>query len=263
MEDIKLWKHGAPGAIGNGIEDTPSLKPFTLEGDEEKAAIIICPGGGYVDRAWHEGEPVAKWLNRIGIHAFVLNYRVAPYSHPYPFMDACRAVSYVRFNAVKWNINSKKIGILGFSAGGHLAAMVGTHFTDSYVKSKDEIDKISCRPDLMVLAYPVISFDKYTHEGSKVNLLGEEVDDESIFYFSNEHNVTDSTPPTFLWHTADDESVHVQNSILFSVALKEKNIPFELHIYDSGPHGMGLANEDVHVGSWTRLCAEWLKRQGF
>ncbi len=263
MEEIKLWGNSVPGAMGDSIEDTPSLKPFILEGDEKRAAIVICPGGGYVTKAWHEGVPVAQWLNSIGIHAFVLNYRVAPYRHPYPFMDACRAIRYVRFNADMWNVDPEKIGILGFSAGGHLAAMVGTHFMDSYVEAKDKIDEISCRPDLMVLAYPVISFGEYTHEGSKYNLLGEDLDCESLVYFSHEKNVTDSTPPTFIWHTADDESVPVQNSILFSMALKEKDIPFELHIYPSGPHGMGLADDNDHVGSWTKLCAKWLRCQGF
>lgn len=263
MEEIKLWAEGAPGARGEGIEDTPSLKPFIVECKESRPGIVICPGGGYECKVPHEGAPIAKWLNSIGIHAFVLNYRVAPYRHPYPFIDACRAISYVRFNAHRWNIDNEKIGILGFSAGGHLAAMVGTHFTDSYIESKDEIDKVSCRPDVMILSYPVISFGKFTNEGSTINLLGKEPDRESILYFSNEYHVTDKTPPTFIWHTADDEVVSVQNSILFSMALKEKDRPFEMHIYESGPHGMGLADGDDHVGSWKELCAKWLKKQGF
>lgn len=264
MREILLWSDGAPGAKGSTKEDTPSIMPYVINDGIKHGAIVICPGGGYVRRAFHEGEPVAFWLNSIGISAFVLNYRVAPfYRHPYPFMDVQRAIRYVRYHAIDWNIAPDHIGIMGFSAGGHLASTLGTHFDYGCSDAEDPIDRISCRPDAMVLCYPVITFGEYSHNGSMVNLLGDNPSDDMIRFLSNELHVSPDTPPTFLWHTADDQAVPVQNSLLFAEALKRCGVPFELHVYPHGRHGLGLASEEPSVGTWTELCARWLKEQGF
>lgn len=263
MEEL-LWPEGAPGAIGDTREDKPSIAPYIANADCLHGAIIICPGGGYVRKAHHEGEPVALWLNSIGISAFVLNYRVAlSYRHPYPLMDVQRAIRYVRYYAAKWNIDPNRVGVLGFSAGGHLAATVGTHFDNGYADADDPIDRMSCRPDVMILCYPVITFGEYRHHGSMVSLIGENPPDELKNFLSNELHVTPDTPPTFLWHTADDQSVPVENSLLFAQALSRCGVPFELHIYPHGRHGLGLAVDDPHVRGWTELCTRWLKSLGF
>ncbi|MCM8901920.1 alpha/beta hydrolase [Caldicoprobacter algeriensis] len=264
MEEILLWPNGVSGAKGDTKEDTPSIVPYIVNSGDARGAIIICPGGGYVRRACHEGEPVALWLNSIGISAFVLNYCVAPsYRYPYPFMDMQRVIRYVRYNAADWNIEPNHIGIMGFSAGGHLASTVGTHFDNGSADVEDPINRMSCRPDAMILCYPVITFGEYRHHGSMVSLIGENPSDELIKLLSNELHVMPDTPPAFLWHTADDQAVHVQNSLLFAEALRRCGVPFELHIYPHGRHGLGLALGEPSVSSWTELCARWLKNLGF
>jgi acetyl esterase/lipase len=257
-----LWPQGAPHANGTSDEDCPALTPFLIDGDN-KAAVIVCPGGGYGMRASHEGEPIALWLNTLGISAFVLRYRVAPYSYPCALLDAQRAVRYVRFHAQSMGINAEKIGILGFSAGGHLAASASTHYDRGNPNAFDLIEQESCRPDLLVLCYPVITMiAPYTHEGSRLNLLGPEPSPELIESMSNELQVTADSPPTFLWHTSDDP-VFVENSLLYASALSRHKVPFDLHVYEKGTHGLGLAEEDEHVGTWTDLCSIWLKRNEF
>ncbi|MDB5084781.1 MAG: esterase/lipase-like protein [Bacilli bacterium] len=258
-----LWPEGAPHALGNDTEDCPSITPYILETAEPTACVIVCPGGGYTHRAAHEGEPIARWLNRNGMSAVVLNYRVAPYKHPSPLLDAQRAIRFVRAHADEWRIDLHRVGILGFSAGGHLAATVGTHYDSGREQAADPIERHSCRPDLLVLCYAVISLLDSPHTGSRKNLTGDEAEDQLLHLLSNERHVTDDTPPTFLWHTADDASVPVENCFLFARALNTHKVPFELHVFESGRHGLGLALDNPNVKPWTDLCALWLKKQGF
>jgi acetyl esterase/lipase len=257
-----LWPEGAPNANGISDEDCPALTPYLVEG-RANAAVIVCPGGGYGMRAGHEGEPIAQWLNTLGISAFLLRYRVAPYKYPSALHDAQRAIRYVRFHSQSLGIDTERIGILGFSAGGHLAASVSTHYDRGNPNAANLIEQESCRPDLLVLCYPVITMNPpFMHEGSRINLLGQVPSPELIELMSNELQVTADSPPTFLWHTSDDP-VFVENSLLYASALSRHNVPFDLHVYEKGRHGLGLAVEDEHVGTWTDICAIWLKRNGF
>jgi len=259
----RLWNGKEPPFYLDG-EETPAFTPYLVESSQPTSAIVILPGGGYGMRAEHEGEPVAKWLNSLGISAFVLHYRVAPYKHPSPLIDVQRAIRTIRFSAKDWGVDPNRLGVLGFSAGGHLAATAGTHFDEGDGHATDPIERESSRPDLLVLCYPVITFQGATrHQGSIDNLLGEVPSEAELERLSNEKQVKEQTPPTFLWHTADDASVHVENSFLFARALREKNIPFELHIFEQGRHGLGLANEDDQVRDWQGQCARWLKKHHF
>ncbi|MCZ8517704.1 alpha/beta hydrolase [Paenibacillus filicis] len=261
MPSLLLWPEGTPGALGQTEEDKPTLVPYLVEGGGPRAAVIVCPGGGYARRAAHEGEPVARWLNGLGISAFVVHYRVAPYRHPQPWMDAQRAIRTVRHNAEAWNIDPSRVGLLGFSAGGHLASTAGTQF-DYGKEAADPIERLSSRPDLLILCYPVISLTEMAHTGSRDNLLGENAEQEQAKQLSGELLVTEQTPPAFIWHTADDASVPVENALMFAAALRKKQVPFELHVYESGRHGLGLAEEHP-AGAWTEACAAWLTQRGF
>ncbi|TDG00392.1 alpha/beta hydrolase [Paenibacillus piri] len=260
---LLLWPDGTPNALGEGAEDKPTLVPYLAQTAEPAAAVIVCPGGGYARRADHEGEPVALWLNSLGISAFVIHYRVAPYKHPNPLLDAQRAIRTVRSRAGEWNVDKSRVGILGFSAGGHLASSAGTHYDHGRPDADDPIEREGCRPDLLILCYPVISFGPYAHAGSRQNLLGEDAEQALVDEMSSENRVTEQTPPAFLWHTADDASVPVENSLLFASALGRNKVPYELHVFESGRHGLGLAAEQPGVRAWPELCADWLKRQGF
>jgi acetyl esterase/lipase len=229
-------------------------------------AVVICPGGGYWILAYdYEGTDIAKYLNTIGIAAIVLKYRLPTYGNTIepnkaPLMDAQRAMRLVRSNAVKWNIDPNKIGVMGFSAGGHLASTLGTHFDYGNKSAKDSVEKLSCRPDFMVLMYPVISFtDSCCHTGSRDALLGKNPTKEMLNYYSNELQVKNDTPPTFLLHANDDSGVPVENSLLMYKALRAKKIPAELHILSEGEHGFGLALSNQHVASWTNSLTLWLK----
>lgn len=266
--EIDLWEGKAPGAVGQSTEDRPRLTPYLTDTLKSAPAVIVCPGGGYARRAPHEGEPVARWLNTLGVAAFVLDYRVAPYRHPIPLLDAQRAIRTVRHRADEWRVDPNRIGILGFSAGGHLAATAATQFdtpsrSDIHSGHNDPIDKMSCRPDLAILCYPVITFGGAKHPGSMANLLGPNPDDQLRRALSAEENVSPHTPPTFLWHTADDASVPVENSLLFAGALAKANVPFSLHVFPTGRHGLSLAADHPEVRAWTTLCATWLKEQGW
>lgn len=258
----RLWTETVP-FLSSEDEFTPTIVPYLLDRKDKHGAIIIFPGGGYQHRADHEGEPIAKWLNTLGISAFVLNYRVSPSRHPASLADAKRAIRYVRHYAEEWFIDPQKIGILGFSAGGHLASTASTHLLEECYESTDTIDLESSRPNITILCYPVISFTHYYHEGSVHHLLGNNPSEQLRISLSNENNVTAATPPTFLWHTADDEPVPVENSLLYAQALSKNKIPFEMHIFPNGRHGLGLANDDPVVGKWTELCESWLKQQGY
>lgn len=265
---IKLWphmeneKHPSENMIHN--EGCPSVTPYLLEGPARFPIIVICPGGGYGMRAEHEGEPVARWLNRIGVSAVVLNYRVMPYRHPVPLRDAHRAIRLVRHHATEWNLDSSRVGILGFSAGGHLASTAGTRYDSGNPHHTDPVERESSRPDLMVLCYPVITMGELTHEGSRSCLLGErQHDPDFIRLLSNEKQITADTPPVFLWHTVDDEDVPVENAMMFAEGLRDNNVPLDLHLYESGRHGLGLAEQHAEAGSWTMLCEAWLRRRKF
>jgi len=262
---IVLWPDGAPGAIGKDPADIPTLTPFLpLKEKATGAAVIVCPGGGYGHLADHEGAPVAEWLNSIGITAFVLKYRLGPrYHHPVPLQDAARAIRTVRTRAGEWKIDPERIGILGFSAGGHLASTIATHFDSGKPDANDPIERASSRPSLAILIYPVITMRDKTHAGSKKNLLGNSPSPELVSLLSNEEQVTKETPPAFLVHTMTDTSVPVENSQMFAAALRKAGVPFELHLYERGPHGFGLGRDDPILSTWPSRCADWLRIHGF
>ncbi len=262
-----LWPVGAPGAIGNEDADKPSLTIFLPPGGRSSGVgVVVCPGGGYGFLAMdYEGTHIAQWLNSMGIAGFVLKYRVAPrYHHPAPMLDAQRAIRLIRSRADQFHVSPNDIGIWGFSAGGHLASTVATHFDPGDPAGSDPIDRASCRPDFAVLAYPVISFTtEYTHRGSRDNLLGKNPDPKLIESLSTEKQVTSNTPPTFLFHTDEDQAVPPENSVLFYLALRKAAVPAELHIFQRGPHGVGLAPTDQVLSEWTDCLANWLKARSW
>ncbi len=261
-----LWPEGAPGAVGSEQRDKPSLTIYLPSADKANGtAVVVCPGGGYGALATgHEGEEPARWLNKQGIAAFVLRYRLGPrYRHPVPMQDAQRAVRMVRSRAKEWNLSPERIGIWGFSAGGHLASTVATHFDDGKPDSSDPIERVSCRPDFAILCYPVITMrPPVTHGGSRRNLLGDNPDEKLVENLCNEKQVTSKTPPTFLFHTSEDTAVLPENSILFYQALVKAKVPAELHIYEKGPHGIGLAAGRGAVSAWPDQLTGWLKTRG-
>lgn len=262
---ILLWPHGAPGAEGNQGRDIPQIIPWIPE-QGNGAAVVVAPGGGYGGLANdHEGKQIAEWLNSHGIAAFVLRYRHGPhYGHPYPWLDAQRAIRTVRVLASEWGIDTAKIGMIGFSAGGHLTATTGTQNDAGDVNSQDPVERVSSRPDFLVLGYPVITMtDPYTHQGSRRNLLGTNPSAEMIEKMSAEKNVTANTPPTFLFHTTEDTVVPVQNPIGFYLALQENKVPTEFHIYEKGRHGLGLAKTNPAMSAWPAQCITWLEVRGF
>jgi len=262
---IILWPEGAPGAAGHEPADIPTLTPYFPPKEKATgAAIIICPGGGYSHLADHEGAPVAEWLNTLGITAFVLKYRIGPrYHHPAPLQDAARAIRLVRARAKEWGLDPERIGILGFSAGGHLASTAGTHFDTAKPDSADPIERVSSRPNLMVLVYPVITMREKTHAGSKKQLLGDNPSPELVALLSNEEHVTKETPPTFIVHTFTDTAVPVENSLMFVEALRRAGVSFEFHLYERGAHGFGLGTKDPILATWPARCADWLRLHGF
>jgi acetyl esterase/lipase len=213
----------------------------------------------------HEGKQIAAWLNARGVAAFVLRYRLGPrYHHPIELGDAQRALRLVRYHAADYGIEPDRIGIWGFSAGGHLASTAGTHFDAGQPGAADPIDRMGSRPDFMILAYPVISFvTPYVHRGSMRNLLGDDPDPKLAASLSNETQVTRETPPTFLFHTNSDTGVPAENSVLFYLALRKAGVPAEMHIYERGEHGVGLALSDPVLSSWSRRLGEWMKLHGW
>ena len=264
---LSIWGDYTPGFDPTYGQPVPTLTPFITNHHpgELSSAVIVLPGGGYARKAPHEARPIAEWLNSLGISAFVLDYRVAPYHHPIPLLDARRALQVVRSRASEWSLDSQRIGVLGFSAGGHLASTVGTHFEEITAPEtpQDEVSSQDYRPNALVLCYPVISFCQFSHVGSMENLLGPNPSDELRLALSNENNVTDQTPPTFLFTTATDQAVPVENSLSFGMALSAKKIPFELHVFDQGAHGLGLAQGHPSAQAWPELCASWFHRLGF
>ena len=270
--EIPLWPNGAPGALGKEPKDIPTLTVFLPKSEAPTAAMVVCPGGGYGGLAPHEGKDYALWLNEQGIAAFVLKYRLGPggYHHPAMLQDAARAIRTVRARANEWNVDTKRVGIIGSSAGGHLASTLLTHFNSAANRpadSTDPVDALSCRPDLGVVCYPVITMDgPSVHSGSRRNLLGDNPSPELIRELSNQFHVTKDTPPTFIWHTSEDKGVLVENSLLFAEGLAKAGVPFELHIYEKGPHGLGLGSRTYNPSKWlewTHDCNLWLKAHGF
>ena len=261
-----LWPHGAPGAQGTQPEDIPTLTVYLPDpGKAVGTAVVVCPGGGYVHLAMEkEGSDIAEWLNSIGIAAFVLKYRLGPrYHHPIEMWDGQRALRYVRYHARDYGIDSNRIGIWGFSAGGHLASTVGTHFDNGKPQAPDPIDRVSCRPDFMVLAYPVVTMlPPYVHKGSRRALLGDHPDPRLVRYLSNELQVTSETPPTFLFSTDADTTVPCENSIQFFLALRQNHVPAEMHIFEPGQHGVGLGTIHATLSIWPTLLANWFRTRG-
>lgn len=265
-EDIVLWPEGAPGALGKDDVDIPILSIHRpAKGKENGAAVIVCPGGGYQHLASsYEGHDVADWFTSFGVTGLVLRYRLAPkYHHPTMMLDVQRAVRMVRSRSKEWNLDPSRIGVMGFSAGGHLASTAGTHFDAGQADATDPVDRVSCRPDFLVLAYPVISMTEVGHAGSRKNLLGENPDPKLIELMSNEKQVTKETPPTFLFHTHADTAVLPENSALFYLALKKAGVPAELHIYEQGPHGVGMAPRNAALSSWPGRLKDWMEGRGF
>ena len=265
-----LWPEGAPGALGQKDQDIPTLTPYFPDPAKATgAAIVICPGGGYGGLADHEGAAYARWLNESGIAGFVLKYRLAPagYHHPAMLQDAARAVRAVRARAGEWKLDPHRIGIIGSSAGGHLASTLLTHFDAGKPDATDPIERESSRPDLGILCYPVITLiGPFAHQGSAQNLLGPDPAPGLARELSSDLQVTSNTPPCFIWHTYEDNVVPVENSLMFAGALRKAGVPFDLHIYEKGPHGLGLGTREWNPDKrhpWTADCVYWLKVQGF
>ena len=268
-EPIKLWTDTPPGAHGTADQDIPTITPFLPPPDKATgAAIVVCPGGGYGALAPHEGRDYALFLNQHGIVALVLKYRLgsAGYRHPIILGDAARAVRFVRAKAGEMKIDPKRVGIMGSSAGGHLVSTLVTHFDAGRPDSDDPIERQSSRPDLAILCYPVITMvGDFTHKGSKQNLLGKEPSDELSRDLSNDLQVKKDSPPCFIWHTWEDSGVKVENALVFATALRKAGVPFDLHVFQKGRHGIGLNDTEPFANAhpWSRDLVFWLKEYGW
>ncbi len=262
-----LWPKGAPGALGDRPEDKPTL--IVCLPERAKAvgtAVCVCPGGGYGHLAMdHEGDQIAEWFNAMGVAAFIVDYRHRRkgYGHPAPLDDAQRAIRTVRARAREWGVAPDRIGVMGFSAGGHLASTAATHFDAGTPDADGPVQRASCRPDFAILCYPVIAFDEpFTHRGSQRNLLGDDPDPRLVRSLSNEKQVTPETPPTFLFHTDEDKGVPAENSVFFYLALRKAGVPAELHVYRQGRHGLGPARDVPGTDNWPKQCEDWMRGLG-
>ena len=266
-QTILLWPNGAPGAQGSEDRDKPALTIYMPPNTTgPMTAVIIAPGGSYARLSMNnEGRAPANYLNALGIAAFVLRYRLGPqYHHPIELGDAQRAIRTVRARASEWHIAPDRIGMMGFSAGGHLASSASTHIDEGHADAADPIDRVSSRPDFAILGYPVISFvESWTHQGSKINLLGDKPDPALARSLSSETQVTASTPPAFIYHTNADTVVPVENAVAYFLALRKAGVPAEMHVFKDGPHGTGLGMLDPSLAEWPRLLANWLRASGF
>ncbi len=266
---VRLWPEGAPGAKGDTDKDQPFINVWSAAKDKANgAAFVVCPGGGYGGLAAdHEGVQVAKWFNGLGVSAFVLHYRLgsAGYHFPTQLIDVQRAIRHVRANAKQYGIDPNRIGIIGFSAGGHLTSMAATMFDEKPEgMTNDAVDQVSARPDVAAPTYPVISMiQDFGHKGSRKNLLGPNDNDKLAKHVSTETRVTASTPPTFIFQTDEDTVVPAENAVAFYLACRKNKVPAELHIYRPGPHGVGLFLGDPVLGSWSAHLRDWLRNQGF
>jgi acetyl esterase/lipase len=272
--DLSLWpdaegdQFNVPGATGQSPADRPRLIVHLANSDTPAPVVVVLPGGGYGGLAsGHEGTEIAAWLNDQGITAAICLYRhrntAAGYGYPIPLVDAQRAVQWVRSQASTWNLDPKRVGVIGFSAGGHLAtslcttALIPTEIDDAAAK-------LDCLPNFAIVCYPVIAFGRpYTHLGSQRNLLGDQVSADRLEELSTDRRVTEQTPPTFLWHTAEDQAVRATNSLVYYQALLDHGVPAELHIFPKGRHGLGLAVDAEGAEQWPALCVDWMRRQGF
>jgi len=265
-EPMPLWPSGAPGEMGTAESDTPTIAAFIPASNPTKTAVIVAPGGGYSHLAMiKEGSDVAQWLSAHGVAAFVLKYRLGPkYHNPIELGDAQRAIRTVRAEAAKYGIAPDHIGMWGFSAGGHLTASAGTNFDAGKPDSPDAIERQSSKPDFLILAYPVITMlDPYVHAGSRRFLLGDNPAEADLQLMSPELHVTPLTPPTFLFSTTDDQTVPVMNGIMFYSALVKAKVPAELHIFQHGAHGSGLAPTNPELAEWTDLLIKWMRERGY
>jgi len=266
FKTIHLWEKGAPGTPPTKPQDEPELYMKLPTGPSTGTSVIILPGGGYGALAMtYEGLDVGDWFASFGVTAFVLKYRMhgTGHMHPVPMMDGHRAIRTVRARAAEWKLNPSHIGVLGFSAGGHLASTLGTHFDKGVSKSADPIERVSSRPDFLILCYPVISLTAPTaHKGSIANLLGKTPDPKVLHSLSNETQVTPETPPTFIFQTSEDKGVPAENAVAFYLALHKAGVPAEMHIFQKGPHGVGLAKEVPGTKEWPELCRNWLQVNG-
>jgi acetyl esterase/lipase len=264
---IVLWPDGAPGAIGSEEADIPTLTPYLPSRDKATgAAVIVCPGGGYGFLTLIHGESAGERLNSMGVAAFVLKYRNLRYKHPAPWQDAARAIRTVRARAAEWRIDPKRIGIMGFSAGGHLASMTGTHFDRGRSDAADPIERVSSRPDLMILSVAVITMRRpHAHAGSVRNLLGEDPDERLLAFCSTDEQVTKGTPPTLIISSWSDPIVPIENSLMFAAALRKAGVPCEMHVYEQGPHNFLNAEGPARrvLDTWWDRCMDWLRLRGF
>lgn len=265
--EVVLWPDGAPGAVGTEEADTPAIFIYPAhEKEQTGAAVVLCPGGGYAVHAMdHEGHQVARWFQRNGVTCALLRYRLGErYRHPAPLHDVRRAIRHVRANAADLDVDPRRIGVMGFSAGGHLASTAATMFEAGDETSDDPVDRVSSRPDFAVLCYPVISMsESFRHAGSAHRLLGPDASDEQLAELSTDRRVTADTPPTFLFHTVEDTGVPVQNSLAFFSSLLAHGVPCELHAFETGPHGVGMAPGDPNLKVWPDLLLRWMERSGF
>lgn len=266
-QTVLLWPDGAPGAKGTEDVDKPSLTIYLPSGiNATKTGVVVAPGGGYVNLATEkEGTSIALWLNAHGVAAFVLKYRLGPtYHNPIELEDAQRAIRMVRAHAAEYGIAEDHIGMCGFSAGGHLTATAGTHFDAGNPGATDPIDRQGSRPDFLILGYPVITMDAlYAHMGSRENLLGENPSPEEVRSMSDELQVTKDTPPTFLFSTTDDKTVPIMNSVMFYSALVKAGVPAEMHLFQHGSHGAGLAAANPELSIWPDLLMKWMRERGY
>jgi acetyl esterase/lipase len=266
-QTLLLWPDGAPGALGQEDRDKPAITVYMPPNTTgPMTAVVIAPGGSYARLAMnHEGRQPANYLNALGIAAFVLRYRLGPqYHHPIELGDAQRAIRMVRARAAEWHIAPDRIGIMGFSAGGHLASSASTHFDAGKSDAPDPIDRVSSRPDFAVLGYPVISLvEPWAHQGSKTNLLGDRPDAALAESLSSEKQVTATTPPTFIYHTNADTVVPVENAVAYFLALRKAGVQAEIHVFKDGAHGSGLGMQNAALAEWPKLLANWLRAGGF
>ncbi len=260
--ELNLWKEGNIPYVTENAEIPNTMRGYLADTDKPVPTIVVLPGGGYWCRAPHEGEPIAEYFREKGFNAFVVDYRVKPNKYPAALSDAQRAIKIIRKNAKEWKVDTNRIAVIGFSAGGHLAASCGV--LDDVTANRegaDEIDLEGAKPNGMVLCYPVIHmFEDYGHPGSPKNLCGDDVSDEMRAYLSLENRVSPDTPPAFIWHTSDDSCVNVKNSLVFGERLRDNGVPFEMHIYPHGPHGLSIGLDNDTLPHLTDVMIEWIKR---
>src|SRR3954471_738186 len=257
---IRLWEGDAPGALGQKPQDIPTLTPFLPDPAKRNGAtMLVLPGGGYSALASHEGDGYAEWFAAHGISAYVLRYRLGSpgYHPPIELGDVTRAMRMVRAFAKRDGLDPTRVGVIGSSAGGHLASTIATKFDAGKSDAADAYDRESSRPDLAILCYPVITFGEFAHVGSRTQLLGKDPSPELVQNLSNELQVTKDTPPCFIWHTVEDKTVPVENSLMFAAALQRNHVPFSLHIYEKGPHGLGLGTATRPAPPWADDLLYW------